>query len=228
LDAVRSATEKSYSLPVLIGDHSIVDAESAAPHLLFRNSREDIVQNCGREEFYSGAGRDGRAVVAVAGEGKRRVGQSKNEPAVAACVPIQHILANRHSHSSKPRTDFLQQDAEALRCRIVRIHNLGRTLSSIRIVPAYRRARGFGGRLTIHRNLPPENILRRSSGRQPPLERPPRRIRPNVEEQHRMTRRGSDLSDAGTHGARSDDTDLLISPQRRHFTALENWARASP
>jgi hypothetical protein len=42
LNAVRSTTEKSYSLPVLIGDHSIVDAESAAPHLLFHNSREDI------------------------------------------------------------------------------------------------------------------------------------------------------------------------------------------
>lgn len=43
-----------------------------------------------------------------------------------------------------------------------------------------------------------------------------------------MTGRGSDLSDAGTHGTRSDDADLLISPQRRHFTALENWAPASP
>ena len=94
-------------------------------------------------------GGDRGAVVAVAGEGERRIGEREDEAAVAGAVAVEHVGAHRHAQPRVARPHLLDHHAQALRGAVALEHRVGGALGETSPLmsagpPASRRRRSSG------------------------------------------------------------------------------------
>ena len=121
LSAMRAAAEQRDALAALVRHGDVVDA-GAARSARPRSARAVSTSpaRAGAEEVDRQPGRDRDLVVGVAGEGEGRVGQRRDEAAMADVVAVEHVVAHRHlDERGAPRPIATMRMPSALRRAVV-------------------------------------------------------------------------------------------------------------
>ena len=140
LSRVRAAADERDALAALVGDLDVVDAGAAGLRDLDAACGEHVAAPRRREEVDAQPGGDGELVVRVAGEGEGRVGQRRDEAAVADVVAVEHVVAHRHRRVAPGRRRWRRFACPGLRGAVA-----GEHVRADLVAASARRARSGGG-----------------------------------------------------------------------------------